>query len=159
MSLKHAKDGRSASIQQDIRGRVEAHETIRCLRDVMIVEPLPVDHSEILEVVEWKRPLRGIVRAIGPGHYPTRYNHPDKHVRTKSWRSPAFQPTECKVGDIVELGMVGGDGYAFPQILWGNVVHIVCREADVSGVCEPDPDSAAVQFGAALQEFIGQEAA
>lgn len=158
MSLKYANDGRSASIQQDIRGIVEAHESIRPLRDVLVVEPLPVEHSQVLAVVEFKRPLRGIVRAVGPGHYPKRYDHPDKHRRTKMWDSPVFQPTQCKVGDIVELGMVGGDGYAFPQILWGGKIHIIVREADVSGICEYEADEV-TDFALKLQTFIGQEAA
>jgi hypothetical protein len=74
------------------------------------------------------------------------------------WDSPAFQPTECKVGDVVELGMVGGDGYAFPQIMWGGKLHIIVREADVSGICEPD-DPTAEQLAdvLALEEFLGSE--
>jgi len=134
MGMKFSSDGRSASMGQDSGTIIEAHEQIRCLRDFMVVEPLPVEHSKVLEVIEFKRPLRGIVRAVGPGHYPKRYDHPDKHRRSKMWDSKTFQPTECKVGDIVELGMVGGDGYAFPQILWGGKTHLICREADVSGV-------------------------
>ena len=132
--------GRSASLSYDGCTLVAAHEKIRCLRDNMVVEPLHVEHSLILDVIEFKKPLRGVVKAVGLGHYPKRYDHPDKHKRTKMWDSKTFQPTEVKVGDIVELGMVNGDGYSFQTFLWGDKVHLICREADVSGVEIRDPD-------------------
>jgi hypothetical protein len=132
--------GRSARLDYNGNTIVAAHESIRCLRDQIIVEPIGVEHSKILQVIEHKRPLRGIVKAVGPGHYPKRYDHPDKHKRTKMWDSRHFQPTEVKIGDIVELGMVDGDGYAFQTFLWGDKVHLVCREADVAGVESPESD-------------------
>ena len=125
---------RSASLTQEGSTYVHANETIRCRRDYMIVEPLPADLSPNLQIVEHKRNLRGIVKAIGPGHYPKRYDHPDKHRRTKMWDAKVFQPTEVKVGDLVELGMIEGNGYQFQSFLWGDKRHIIVREADVSGV-------------------------
>ncbi len=104
------------------------------MRDQIIIEPLPVDHSDVLLVVEHTKPLRGIVRAVGPGHYPKQYDHPDKHRRKKMWDGKHFQPTEVKVGDVVELGGYQYGGYAFQQFMWGDKMHIICREADISGV-------------------------
>lgn len=117
---------------------ISPDEQIRPLRDQIVVEPLGVEHSLILDVIEHTKPLRGIVKAVGPGHYPLCYDHPDKHKRTKMWRSNVFQPTEVKVGDVVELGSVRIDGrvvgYSFQQIMWGTKMHILCREADVAGI-------------------------
>jgi hypothetical protein len=135
-ALQFAADGRSATMGGDKPTIVEAHEKIRPLRDWMVVEPMPADLSPNLRIVEFKRNLRGLVKAVGPGHYPKCYDHPEKHKRTKMWDSMHFQPTVVQVGDIVELGMVDGDGYAFESFMWGNVRHIWVREADVSGVIE-----------------------
>ena len=113
-------------------------EQIMPMHDYIVVEPLGVEHSAILTVIEHTKPLRGLVKAVGPGHFPLRYDHVDKHKRTKMWRSSVFQPTEVKVGDVVELGAVRIDGrivgYSFQQIQWGGKMHIMCREADVSGI-------------------------
>lgn len=117
---------------------VGENEQIRCLRDYIVVEPLPVEHSQVLEVFEFTKPLRGVVKAVGPGHYPKRYDHPDKHRRTKMWESKYFQPCEVKVGDVVELGGLYHNGriggYSFQEFTWGSKKHIICREADVSGI-------------------------
>lgn len=131
----------SAELSNVSKTYIDASEKIRPLRDQIVVEPLSVDHSKLLEVIEYTKPLRGIVKAVGPGHYPMKYDHPEKHRRTKMWRSKTFQPTELKVGDVVELGGYGEDdrgnlhrGYNFQQIMWGNKMHILCREADVGCV-------------------------
>ena len=126
--------GSSARLNEESRTIVAAHETIRPLRDQMIVEPIEVDHGVSFLVREHKRPLRGIVKAIGPGCYPNKYDHHDKHQRTKVWKAKHFLQTEVKVGDIVELGMVDGDGYNFQTFLWGDKLHLICRELDVAGV-------------------------
>lgn len=122
--------------------RVPADAKLRPLRDQMIVEPLDVVHSKMLIVIDRSKPLRGIVKAIGPGHYPKKYDHRDKHKRTKMWDSKRFQPTEIKVGDVVELGGAEIGGYAFETFWWGDVVHLHCREADVAVVCEMTADEA-----------------
>jgi hypothetical protein len=127
--------GRSAELSWDSLTRVPVDKQIRCRRDYMVVEPLQVEHGVSFAVVENTKPLRGLVKAVGPGHYPKRYNHPDKHVRTKTWDSKSFQPTEVRPGDIVELGGYEYGGYAFQTFLWGDRPHLICREADVSGVC------------------------
>ena len=144
MSVLTAPNGRSGELSHAATTYVREDEQIRCLHDNIVVEPLPVEHSKVLEVVEFGKPLRGIVKAVGPGHYPMRYDHPDKHRRTKMWRSSRFQPTQVKVGDIVELGSVRQEdgrlvGYNFQQIMWGSKMHVMCREADVSGIVQPEP--------------------
>jgi co-chaperonin GroES (HSP10) len=106
---------------------------IRPLRDQIILEPLPWPFSDTIEVVYTGRPLRGKVKAIGPGVYPKRYNGP-KGVRTKSWDSKAFRPCDVKIGDVVQIGGLGIDGYLFQTFNWGGVEHVICREADVTGI-------------------------
>jgi len=125
---------RSAELSWESLTIVRADESIRCRRDYLVVEPLEVDHGTVLAVVQHTKPLRGIVKAVGPGCYPKRYDHPDKHRRTKVWDSRTFQPTEVKVGDVIELGGYDFGGYAFQTFLWGDKVHLICREGDVSGV-------------------------
>lgn len=135
MAIAKASDGRSAELSYQSNTHVPAEASIRCLRDHIVVEPLPVEHSEILDVIEHCKPMRGIIKAVGPGCYPKRYNHPDKHRRTKMWDSKYFQPTEVKVGDIIELGSPqGARGYNFQSFLWGDKLHIICREPDIAGV-------------------------
>lgn len=115
---------------------VPAHMSIRPLRDQIIVEPLKTVLSKTIVVIEDTLPLRGIVKAVGPGCYPKRYDHPDKHKRSKMWDSEVFEPTTVKVGDVVELGGYDHRGYSFPQVYWGDKLHLICREADVSGVVD-----------------------
>ncbi|MDE2256114.1 MAG: hypothetical protein KGL42_17875, partial [Betaproteobacteria bacterium] len=71
---------------------VDANEAIRPLRDQIVVEPMDVVYSKIIHVKQGDRPFRGTIRAVGPGHYPKRYDHPDKHKRSKMWDSTRFQP-------------------------------------------------------------------
>jgi co-chaperonin GroES (HSP10) len=113
---------------------VPAECPIRPLRDQIIVEPLDVVYSRYLIVHSDTKPMRGIVKAVGPGHYPKIYDHPDKHKRTKMRDSSVFRPTEIKVGDIVQLGGMEIGGYKFEQFLWGDRAHVICREADVCGI-------------------------
>ena len=134
MKIEHAKDGRSARMVETCSTDVPEDAQIRPLRDQIIVEPLAVELSKILIVKEDIKPLRGIVRAAGPGHYPWLYDHPEKHKRTKMWESKVFMKTSVKVGDVVELGGYERRGYAFPTIYWGDKTMLICREADVSGI-------------------------
>lgn len=138
MGVKLNSSGMGGELSYDTSTYIEPDAKIQPKHDYLVVEPLGVEHSKILAVIEHTKPLRGIVKAVGPGHYPLCYDHPDKHKRTRMWRSSTFQPTQVKVGDVVELGAVKIDGrivgYSFQQIMWGNRIHILCREADVSGV-------------------------
>jgi co-chaperonin GroES (HSP10) len=132
----HSTGSRSAELSWASLTMVRADEQIRCRRDYIVVEPLEVDHGTTIIVKERTKPLRGIVKAVGPGHYPKRYDHSDKHRRTKTWDSKSFQPTEVRPGDVVELGGYEYSGYSFQTFLWGDKVHLLCREADVAGVCD-----------------------
>ena len=104
---------------------------IRPLRDHIVVEPLDWKPSKVIEVVYTGKPLRGRVKAVGPGRYPLKYNGP-KGKRSKSWESKSFLPTALKVGDIIELGGLELRGYLFQTFRWGSKEMIMCREADVA---------------------------
>ena len=113
---------------------VQGTETLRPLRDQIVVRPLEWNPSKVLATVTHKRTLRGVVVAVGPGHYPWKYSAD----RARRWESKVFQKTQVKVGDTVELGGLEIDGYSFPQVMIGNERHVICREADVCGViCTP----------------------
>lgn len=115
---------------------IPADAKIRPLRDQIIVEPLDWQPSKIILVAgTHTKPLRGIVRAVGPGVYPKRYNG-RKGRRTKSWDAKCFRPTDVKVGDVVELGGLEIGGYLHQTIIWGTTEMVVCREEDVALVCE-----------------------
>jgi len=112
---------------------IAASAKVRPLRDQIILEPIPWPFSDIIEVVYTGRPLRGKVRAIGPGCYEKRYNGP-KGQRSKSWDSKQFRPCDVKVGDVVQIGGLSLEGYLFPTFRWGDKEMVVCRENDVTGV-------------------------
>lgn len=117
---------------------VGEHEQIRCLRDYMVVEPLDWTPSKIIIIAGYQgEALRGIVRAIGPGVRPKRYDGP-KGRRTKSWDSKAFRPCDVKVGDIVEFGGLELKGFLHPTILWGTKEMVLCREEDICGIVETE---------------------
>ncbi len=115
---------------------IPADATIRCLRDQVVIEPLDWRPSKIILVAGYQgKTLRGIVRAIGPGVYPKRYNGP-KGKRTKSWDSKSFRPCDLKVGDEVELGGLEIGGYLHQTFMWGHRECVICREEDIAGVVE-----------------------
>jgi co-chaperonin GroES (HSP10) len=135
--IEHASHGRSAELSFKDRTEFPEGTKLRMLRDQMLVEPKDQAYSAIIYCINNDKPMRGIVRAIGPGHYPKKYNGP-KGKRIKSWDSKHFQPTEVKVGDIVELGGLQYGGYSFQTVYIGNVLHLICREADVAGIVEEE---------------------
>ncbi len=114
---------------------IAASANVRPLRDQIVIEPLQWKPSTII-AVEWHgKPLRGVVRAVGPGCYPKKYDGP-KGKRTKSWDSKHFRPCDVKVGDVVELGGLEIRGYLFTTFMWGTTECVICREADVAIVVE-----------------------
>lgn len=121
---------------------VPAECTLRPLRDQMIVQPLDVVHSRILIVPDANKPVRGIVLAVGPGHYPMRYQDargdylPDwnRAKRAKSAAGTRFVPTGVKVGDVVQLGGMEHGGFSFEGFYHGDKYCIHCREMDVCGI-------------------------
>lgn len=134
----------SAELSFKDRTEIPAEYKIRCLRDQMIIEPLETIYSAIIDVVHFNKPMKGIVKAVGPGHYPKLYNHRDKSKRTKMWESQIFQPTTCKVGDIIVLGGEQYGGYSFQTFYWGDKLHLICREADICYIEVPDEIDQAV---------------
>lgn len=111
---------------------VREDETIRCLRDHIVVEPLDIDHGTMMQLVYRGEPVRGKVLAVGPGHFQKRYDGP-KGKRTKTWDSKHFTPCDIKPGDVVDLGGLELNGYLFTRVLWGGKdVIISTREADVA---------------------------
>lgn len=128
-------DSMGTRVGNEVLDFVSDQETIRPLRDVIIVEPLEMDHGTSLHVVYRGKALRGTVVAVGPGVYPKKYDGP-KGKRSKSWDSKHFRPCDVKVGDVVDLG--GGEigGYLFQTIRWGTKEVVMCREQDVAVVRE-----------------------
>ena len=118
---------------------VSRAETIRPLRDKILVKPLAWEPSKILEVIRHGRPLRGEVIAVGPGDHPKKYKAGPKGPRSLMDYAKRFQPLEVKPGDIVELGGLNafdGQGYGhFTEVLHGTELLLICQEADVVGVC------------------------
>lgn len=128
-------DSMGTRVGNEIFDFVPASASIRPLRDVIIVEPLEMDHGTSLAVVYRGKALRGVVRAVGPGCYPKRYDGP-KGRRTKSWDSKHFRPCDVRVGDTVDLGGQELGGYLFQTIRWGQKEVVICREQDVAVVRE-----------------------
>lgn len=124
----------SAELSSRSHTFVPTDATLRPLRDVLIVEPDEVSFSRILITPTDTRPLAGTVKAAGPGHYPDRYDHPEKHKRRKRFAGKRFLPNEVKVGDRVELGGGESGGYAFETFWWGDRLHLICRTEDVAAV-------------------------
>jgi len=117
---------------------VDAGATIRPLRDRIVVKPLNWTPSKIIFIAgDERKPLRGEVIAVGPGAYQKRYYKDLKGETYKVGETGRVIPTEVKVGDVVELGGLELNGYDFPQIVIGTEVHVICQEADVCGIVEP----------------------
>lgn len=109
---------------------IPADWKIKPLRDQMVVEPTDVVLSRILIIPPGGDPVRGVVKAIGPGFYPKQYDHRDKHKRTKVWEGTQFVPTEVRVGQTVLLD----PHLKYEQFYYGDRIHIHCRQEDVCGI-------------------------
>jgi hypothetical protein len=132
--LEHKPLQRGAALSHKTPTYVPADQPLRCLRDNLVVEPLDAVMSAIIDVIHETKPIRGIIRAAGPGTYPKKYDHQDKSKRTKMWDSKVFRPTQVKVGQTVELGGREHGGFAFQSFYWGAKLMIFVREEDVLGV-------------------------
>lgn len=142
---------RGGNLDYKDRTCIPADASIRPLRDTLFVLPLDAKMSAIIDVVHEERPLRGIVTSVGPGLYPKRYDHREKHRRTKMYQyQRGFRPTTVKVGDLVELGGREQGGYNFQTVYIGDTMHIICREEDVTGILELPETPAHWQRGALL---------
>lgn len=121
---------------------VSQGEKIRPLRDGILLEPLDWNPSHVIELVRFGRPLRGIVKAVGPGCYQKRYTKNAEGQRASVRETAIFTPTEVKPGDVVELGglnIFDGLGYKFQDVMVDGKTHLLCREADVCGVSDGSP--------------------
>jgi co-chaperonin GroES (HSP10) len=117
---------------------VRHDETLRPLRDVIIVKPEPPKFSETIAVDWGGKPVRGEVLAVGPGTWPYRHKRGErdgKRFHTIA-ESRQFRPTEVRVGDKVELGGLERDGYDFATCLWGGVECVIATEKDVAAIVE-----------------------
>ena len=123
---------RGAELGYKTLTRVPADAKIRCLRDHIIVEPLNHTLSAIIQVIDERKPAQGIVKVVGPGRYPWKYDHREKGKRTKAWLSKQFRPTDVKVGDLVQI-----EERPFETFYWGDKIHMIIREEDVCGVLAP----------------------
>lgn len=136
---------RGAELSHKTTTFVPAEAKLRPLRDQLIIEPLDGDLSSILIVIHERKPVTGIVKAVGPGIYLPQYaagwppvwypTHasPPKGKRTMVRESKIFRPTVVKVGDKVDLGGHNTGGYAFDTFYWGDRLHLFnVREEDVT---------------------------
>lgn len=123
---------------------IPADQQIRPLRDQILIEPLPLDLNSSLEVVYRGKPVRGIVRAVGPGRYPIKYlDSLGRPTQKRGDRktlilSKHYRPCDVKVGDVVDIGGLDIGGYLFPLIRWGAMEIVICREEDVALVDEDE---------------------
>lgn len=131
---------RGALLSHKTTTHIPATAKIRPTQDHIVVEPLDGCMSAIVLVATETKPLRGIVRAVGPGIYPKQYDHPDKHKRTKMWQSKRFRPTEVRVGDEVELGGAEIGGYSFQTFYWGKKLMLMATERDVAAIHESETE-------------------
>lgn len=114
------------------------HETIRPLRDRILVKVLPLKLSAVIEA-EWSgNAVRGEVIAVGPGTYPS--IHSQGWRDGKEWRdvreSKRLRKTEVRPGEIVQLdGMRYHDSIrSFPKVYIGHEEHILIQESDIACV-------------------------
>jgi co-chaperonin GroES (HSP10) len=104
---------------------IAADETLRPLRDRIVVRQLEWKPSQIIAVIPGQRTLRGEVIAAGPGTWPWRYSGD----RSRRWHSRQFRATEVKIGDVVAL-----EGHDYPRVTIDGAMHVICQEGDVCGI-------------------------
>jgi co-chaperonin GroES (HSP10) len=108
--------------------------TMRLLSDRILLKPLDWDASKTIIAIRHGRPVRGEVVAVGPGHNQIKYRPNALGKKAKMDYSRHFRPTEVKPGDIVELGGLNaydGKGFAFTEVIYNGVLHLLCQERDV----------------------------
>jgi len=127
---------RGAEMSHKTVASIPADAVIRPLHDHIVVEPIDGVMSSIIAVVHECKPMRGIVRAVGPGKHHWKYNHPDKHRRTSMKRAKHFTPCAVKVGDVVEFGGLERGGVPFQTFYHGDKLMLMASERDVCGVVE-----------------------
>ena len=136
---------RGARIGAETLNFVPADAHIRPLRDQLIVEPLEVIYSRHVLVRRTTKPLRGIVKAVGPGAFEIGYrdaqgrrtnDRTGPKRRTERFHTNTWVPMSLKVGDVIELGGAENEGYSWETFWWGDTLHLHCTEKDVAGICD-----------------------
>lgn len=122
---------RGAELSHKTTAYIPADAKLRPLRDQIILEPIDNAFSSVIIVINESKPIRGIVRAIGPGVYPIQYDHREKGKRTKMWWGKHLRPCDVKVGDVVSI-----EPFERQCFYWGSKIHLICREEDVRFVEE-----------------------
>lgn len=121
--------------------------TLRMTSDRILLKPLEWTGEDVhgsdtrIHVVRHGRPLRGVVVAIGPGHFPVSKRKDIGNGKRRIEYSKHFRPTEVKPGDVVELGGLNqfdGLGYDFSKdsVIYHGELHLICQERDVACVRE-----------------------
>lgn len=119
--------------------------SLRMRGDRILLKPLDWEGEEVhgagsvIAVQRSGRPLRGVVRAVGPGIHPV-----SKRIKSGNSQriefSKHFRPTEVRIGDVVELGglnIFDGKGYQFPEVILNGEKCLVVTERDIAGVRNP----------------------
>lgn len=127
---------RGAELSHKTTAYIPADAKIRPLHDQIIIEPLDNAFSSLIIVIDESKPIRGIVRAVGPGVYPIQYDHAEKHRRTKMWWGKKFRPCDVRVGDVVNI-----EPFERQCFYWGPTICLIAREEDVRFI-EPKEEAA-----------------
>lgn len=162
MSFTQLEGMRGVRMSGHTDNYVPASVAIKPLHDRILVHPLDVTLSRTIQVIYRTQPLRGIILACGPGHYPIRYcyKHHDrtgKRVKVASIHTGKRRPIEVQPGDIVELGGTHDTpdgharrGYSWESLFWGDCFVIWATERDVCGITGHQP------LPANLAEYLDQ---
>src|ERR1043165_9873814 len=103
---------------------------LRMRGDRILLKPLAWEGDTVhgqgtqLAVVRQGRPVRGEVIAIGPGIHPVSKRANTGDGRRRIEFSTRSQPTEVKVGDIIQLWIAhisDGRGYEFPEVIVDDI--------------------------------------
>ncbi len=117
---------------------------LRMTRDRILVKPLDWEPSRIITVIRRGRPLRGVIKAVGPGRLYRKYRAKPHNTQQREYvETGTFIPTEVRPGDVVELGglnVFDGQGYNFPQVMIGTERFLIAQEQDVCFVHEQPGD-------------------
>ncbi len=110
---------------------------LRMLHDQILLKPLEWSPSTIIKIAgSERRPMRGIVVAIGPHRRVKKYGYNAQGERNKVYDYGQTIRTQVQPGDVVEIGGLELDGYRFQQVTIGTELHIICAEQDICMIME-----------------------
>ena len=145
MSVEALNQSRGVRLGHESLTCVSKDHKIRPLRDQLIIEPLDVIYSRTLFVQRSTKPLRGIIKACGPGAFEIGYkdaqgkrtnDRAGPRRRTQRHHTNRYVPMSLRVGDVVELGGAEHEGYSWEGFFWGDVYHIHATERDICGIVD-----------------------